>query len=132
MLFYPELRSVMAATPNYSGVFMRGSGGQYSAHYDSVYHASAEVGQLQGDTIRNIWFSHNSGSNVYSLWRGAAYGWSGAAYPFGATEWLPTHWEDHDVQPNVRGFTFDASLITPTDNEIRPVNIAVRYLVRTR
>ena len=73
---YPELVGVIGwNVPNYQGVFLRGYGGQTSYHYGAVGHWSAGLGELQGDTIRNITGDiesvlnrggYHSGSGVYS------------------------------------------------------------------
>lgn len=73
---YPELVGVIGGNvPNYQGVFLRGYGGQTSYHYGAVGHWSAGLGELQGDTIRNVIGDiesvlnrggYHSGSGVYS------------------------------------------------------------------
>lgn len=42
-------------TPDLRGLFLRGHGSHTSTHYGTVTHKSAELGQVQGDAIREIW-----------------------------------------------------------------------------
>ena len=52
---YPELVALIGTTvPDYRGIFLRGHGSQVSTHYGTVTHASASLGELQGDAIRNM------------------------------------------------------------------------------
>ena len=115
----------MATTPNYQGMFLRGYGVQQSWHWGGVWHGSGDLGQIQGDAIRNIiasWaYVHSSESSL------------GGAGADGAAQW-------HSLTDAVArlggsysyggGLSFDASRVVPTDFENRPVNMAVRYLVR--
>ena len=91
-------------------MFLRGVGGN-----------SAGIGQIQGDAIRNIygeldWNANSSmGSGVFSL-KGSDYG--------AASNSPGPNFPDSVI--------FDASKIVPTANENRPVNKAVRYLIRAQ
>jgi hypothetical protein len=107
--------------PDLQGMFLRGQGGQASTHYGAVTHQSAALGQVQGDAIRNI---SGSWGHVYAH---NPFGLSGAVY------------SQQSGQPSVNAgvnpwgtpqFFFNAARVVPTDNENRPVNIAVRYLIR--
>ena len=52
---YPELVALVGScVPDYRGIFLRGYGSQVSSHYGTVTHASAGLGVLQGDAIREI------------------------------------------------------------------------------
>ena len=69
---YPELVALIGwNVPNYQGVFLRGYGGQTSYHYGAVGHWSAGLGELQGDTIRNITGDIESVLNRGGYHRGA-------------------------------------------------------------
>ena len=53
---YPELFALVGGhTPDLRGLFLRGHGSHTSTHYGTVTHKSAELGQVQGDAIREIW-----------------------------------------------------------------------------
>ena len=127
---YPELVGVIGwNVPNYQGVFLRGYGGQTSYHYGAVGHWSAGLGELQGDTIRNITGDiesvlnrggYHSGSGVYSGFV------SGVDYLF------TTELGGGEGSEFIGRVHFDASRVAPVAQEIRPVNRAVRYLIRAR
>lgn len=113
---YPELAAVVGANvPNYQGIFLRGYGSQVSAHYGTVTHSSATLGELQGDTIRNITGTVGvTGPYVTG---------SGAFYSAGAGLW--------GGQTMGTNYTYiDVSRVVPTAVENRPVNKAVRYLMK--
>ena len=127
---YPELVALIGwNVPNYQGVFLRGYGGQTSYHYGAVGHWSAGLGELQGDTIRNITGDiesvlnrggYHSGSGVYSGFV------SGVDYLF------TTELGGDEGSEFIGRVHFDASRVAPVAQEIRPVNRAVRYLIRAR
>ena len=127
---YPELVGVIGWNiPNYQGVFLRGYGGQTSYHYGAVGHWSAGLGELQGDTIRNITGDiesvlnrggYHSGSGVYSGFV------SGVDYLF------TTELGGGEGSEFIGRVHFDASRVAPVAQEIRPANRAVRYLIRAR
>ena len=123
---YPELVGVVGwNVPNYQGVFLRGYGGQTSYHYGAVGHWSARLGELQGDGIREIW-----GELSYlPRSRDGEVGQSGslAFWNEGRNQWM----NDAGKAPS-GAMNFYASRSTPVVGEIRPVNRAVRYLIRAR
>ena len=92
-------------------------------HYGTVTHSSAALGQLQGDGIRTIW-----GTFVGGDWSGHDNqgGSSGAFWPAGNAGVQ----EGDDY--NQICYSFDVSRVTPVVGEVRPVNRAVRYLIRAR
>jgi hypothetical protein len=108
--------------PDYRGIFLRGFGSQVSNHYGNVSHISATLGELQGDSIRNI-----TGSFVADV-VSPYYGNHG----YGAfRDDGPIGYGDDTPQPNeLRQYSFDASRVVPVAIENRPVNIAVRYMMR--
>ena len=123
---YPELAGLIGwNVPNYQGVFLRGYGGQTSYHYGAVGHWSAGLGELQGDGIREIW-----GELSYlPRSRDGEVGQSGslAFWNEGRNQWM----NDAGKAPS-GAMNFYASRSTPVVGEVRPVNRAVRYLIRAR
>ena len=119
---YPELFAVLGGqVPDLRGVFLRGYGAQTSSHYGSVVHQSGELGMVQGDAIRNITGSSGDSPNSGAYYYGALAGGAGGARKFAGE--------------GLRGrsaINFDASRVVPTAEENRPVNTAVRFLVRAR
>ena len=121
---YPELVGVIGSrVPDYRGIFLRGQGSQTSTHYGTVTHSSAALGQLQGDGIRTIW-----GTFVGGDWSGHNNqgGSSGAFWPSGNAGV-----QEGNRYDQIR-YSFDVSRVTPVVGEVRPVNRAVRYLIRAR
>ena len=118
---YPELVALIGTTvPDYRGIFLRGHGSQVSTHYGNVTHASANLGELQGDAIRNM-----QGRVVANPARRG----SSPAGPFVDSG---EGWNNHTDTGSSGTSWFDASRATPTAAEIRPVNRSVRYLIRAR
>ncbi|MBP2629480.1 MAG: hypothetical protein H6Q70_108 [Firmicutes bacterium] len=122
---YPKLTVLMSYTPNYSGVFLRGYGSQNSYHYGTILHLSGNLGELQGDSIRNI-----TGSiEMPEMYPDHSSGSSGAFY-----QYLYDTARTYRVNGSGYGAVtyFDTSRIVPTSNENRPVNKAVRYLIKAK
>lgn len=122
---YPELAALIGwNVPNYQGVFLRGYGGQTSYHYGAVGHWSAGLGELQGDGIREISASFSTGGQ---------HGIGGASGSFGVTGGQGYDWKYGGTGNTYwGGIDFYASRVTPVVGEVRPVNRAVRYLIRAR
>lgn len=122
---YPELFAVMGGNvPDLRGLFLRGHGAQTSTHYGTVSHQSGALGAIQGDTIRDLANVGTidglitigpSASGAFSVSRSV---WGGHSWGGGAD--------------NITSFALNLSKAVPTSNEIRPVNMAVRYLIRAR
>lgn len=106
---YPELSAVVGGqVPDLRGLFLRGHGGN-----------SAALGVRQGDAIRNI-------TGNFSVHHGMVGGGSDVFRP---------QFPGNAVANSGGGFgyyslIFDASSVVPTAEENRPVNQAVRYLIR--
>ena len=96
-----------------------------STHYGTVTHKSAELGQVQGDALREIW-----GSFPELIAPGWGTSTQGAMY-YGSP-WASGVHRSEGSDWSKRGANFYASRVTPVDGEIRPVNQAVRYLIRAR
>ena len=125
---YPELVALIGTTvPDYRGIFLRGHGSQVSTHYGTVTHASAGLGELQGDAIRPI-----TGHIIDAVAGGKDGHWgsTGGAFYGGSTTVDGADPSRHG--PDYWNIYFDASRVTPVADEIRPVNRSVRYLIRAR
>ena len=107
---YSELFALMGGkTPDYTGLFLRGVGGN-----------SAALGVQQGDAIRNI--TGEFGAKAVGMWRTETSGVFATSGTGGGS---------HDSNGwGTQNFQFDASRVVPTAEENRPVNQAVRYLIR--
>ena len=104
---YPELFAIMGGqVPDLRGLFLRGHGGN-----------SAALGVQQGDAIRNI--TAHFCCTVQGSGDGAF-----RALTFGGAYMGGNETGGH--------IYFDASDVVPTAEESRPVNQAVRYLIRAR
>ncbi len=121
---YPELRSVVGPNvPDLRGLFLRGYGSQSHTQNNgsikgntATTHASDYLGFIQGDSIREI---EGASREIQ--------GNSGAIFNSGGGG------QFHYLSCCTGATTiFRASRVTPVTNEIRPVNMAVRYLIRAR
>ena len=123
---YPELAALIeGSVPNYRGIFLRGHGPQTSTYYGAMAHGSAGIDQLQGNRIWKIW-----GELSYlPRNRDGEVGQSGslAFWNEGRNQWM----NDAGKAPS-GAMNFYASRSTPVVGEVRPVNRAVRYLIRAR
>ena len=124
---YPELVALVGTrVPDYQGIFLRGHGSQTSTHYGTVAHTSAGLGQLQGDAIREMKgeavMAGGTGNGLYS-------GVLNSVHYDTEIAWLTSSGK---TQVQFRRLQFIASKALPVANENRPVNRAVRYLIRAR
>ena len=125
--------------PDLRGLFLRGYGSQDHAQNNgstvgvtNTTHASGELGQVQGDAMREVWGTMGNhplkvGSKSHldpSLEQR-----SGALYREYTWKQSFTDQAGKDVGVS---FGFNSSRINPTAQEVRPANQAVRYLVRAR
>lgn len=124
---YPELVAVIGTNvPDYRGIFLRGYGSQASTHYGTVTHTSAGLGLLQGDAIREMKgeavMAGGTGNRLYS-------GVLNSVHYDTEIAWLTSSGK---TQVQFRRLQFVASKALPVANENRPVNRAVRYLIRAK
>ena len=109
---YPELFAIVGGqTPDLRGLFLRGHGGN-----------SAALGVRQGDAMRQL---TGTISSRYFLFEGG----SGSFSRSGGYGRLFANNSEGDIASDI---VFDNSRQTPTADENRPVNQAVRYLIRAR
>lgn len=106
-----------AKVPDFRGLFLRGQGGN-----------AASLGVQQGDAIRNIVGHVNFlGRNDTGF---QSFSGSGAFDVSTSGRYFPPTGNVHEWGNLLHGFTFDISRVVPTAEENRPVNRAVRYLIR--
>ncbi len=125
---YPKLAALMSNVPDYQGVFLRGYGSQVYSQLNgskngitSTTYSSGILGETQGDSIRNISAYFEAIGNYWTYGGAIA---SVNLYGTGS-EGGANHYRDSQ-------FIFDTSVIVPTSNENRPINIAVRYLIKAK
>lgn len=124
---YPELFAVLGNwVPDLRGLFLRGYGSQTYAQNNgstvgitSTMHSSGALGQVQGDGTRNV--TGTIGPSIDAGSSGIVYrnGQSGYMLPSAAHYAAAFH-------------HIDISRVVPVANENRPVNTAVRYLIRAK
>lgn len=112
--------------PDLRGLFLRGYGSQAHAQNNgttvgitSTLHTSGALGQVQGDAVRNV-------TGVVQSRIETGYEISGAFFPGNKA------WGLEGAGTNSGSAYFEISRVAPTAPENRPVNVAVRYLVRAR
>jgi hypothetical protein len=123
---YPELAAIYGTNiPDYRGMFLRGYGSTTINYgtYGAIAHTSGAVGEVQGTAIRNItgstWGLNTSDTNALnSVYTGAFY--------------VKAYGYLNNTGRGVSGMVvgFDPSRVVPTAEENRPVNKAVRYLIK--
>jgi len=131
---YPELAALMGArVPDLRGLFLRGFGNQSHTKNNgstvgntATLHQSGVLGQIQGDTIRNI---EGLMSNIQLVNKQIFHGVTGVFSKIDKGT--------SNTYTGTEGYVdiyFNASNVVPTTSgvnaENRPVNMAVRYLIR--
>ena len=109
--------------PDLRGLFLRGHGSLTHSQNNgslvgitSTTHSAGALGQVQGDAIRNI-----------------TGGFAGRATGMGGAFFYKNVSDMYDYGGGyLYNLGFDASRVSPVANEVRPVNMAVRYLIRAR
>lgn len=118
MSVYPELvGKVGPYVPDYRGYFLRGVGGK-----------SAALGQSQGDAMQRITGGIRTasqktdevGENTWGAYYVASTGRGCNVYRTGDNAW------------SYKDTVFDSGRVVRTADETRPMNRAVRYLIRSR
>lgn len=134
---YPDLVSVLGSTsvPNYRGLFMRGYGSCTHSQINgtingtsSTTHTSGELGEVQGDAMRELYGdvpvgSESSATNVTSAISGV--------FGYSSSYTNPGQSASYLSQSCCLPF-FSASRYVPTADENRPVNTAVNYLIKAK
>lgn len=113
--------------PDYRGIFLRGYGTQQSNHFGNVSHSSGALGVTQGDAIRALtgygkfYITTTFGESVKDAINGVFKAVSG----------------DCGNCKNAKGTGGGGTVIemnvansSPTANEMRPVNKAVKYIIK--
>jgi len=114
--------------PDLRGIFLRGLGSQASTHYGIVTHQSGALGQIQGDAIRNV--TGNFGlHDFFGSWQVFQWNSSGA---FASSPSVPGYGvqTNNQLRSGLALLNFNSASVVPTAAENRPVNVAVRYLIR--
>ena len=120
---YPELAAVLGknTVPDYRGVFLRGLGSHTN---NGITHSSGTLGVFQNmafpQTMNGTFYTVNTSGNL----------------PDGPFKEISQH-RDYGLMDNTgygdglcRRVQFDFSTVVPVGNELRPVNIAVRYFIK--
>ena len=119
--------------PDYRGVFLRGYGSVTTNHFGNVVHESNSLGSIQGDAMIQLPTSYfyaalgRIGSDYASESQQNAFSCSGA---FSYISTYNTTMKTGNSDNWGRKYKLDFSGAIPTANEIRPVNIAVRYFIK--
>lgn len=129
---YPILTKIIGTrVPDLRGLFLRGYGAQdikqkngTAVGETTTTHSSGSLGYPQGDGLRRL---TGQTTNI-----GAVYGndSSGAMSSTTAFYYANDYGGARD-DPGV-SIQFDSALVAPTTNEVRPANMAVRFLIRAR
>ena len=125
--------------PDLRGLFLRGYGSQThfqnngsSVGITSTTHSSGLLNEVQGDTIRDIIGTMKSGNHM--RYTGPQYGGAFTSRSARANAGFSGDFGSMFPGDPVDGSDpfFSAARVVPTSTENRPVNMAVRYLIRAR
>ena len=156
---YPKLAKLMSAVPDYRGVFLRGLGSQlFSDSFGTITHSSAALNMIQGDSSRTIsgslgdpgivggWNGYNYDTNPFYF---GSQGYRGnvglffdstyATYRYTLSGSKDTEYtlNEQTTSLSARGvynveMNYDISRTVPTSNEFRPINKAIRYMIKAK
>ena len=113
---YPELFAVIGGkVPDYRGLFLRGQGG-----------ASDALGTVQNYAMPD---SYGKGWFVGSLFKSPSSSADGKVFSAGNGTYIDGGGGGKTL---ITTFRFNLAGDTPTANEVRPINTAVRYFIRAR
>ena len=132
---YSELSAVLGKTtvPDYRGVFLRGLGTRKTTHFGNVLHSSGNLGEIQGDAMMQLPKSSfhaalgRIGSDFASEQQQSAFSCTGA---FSYSSTYDTSMKVGNSDNWGRKYVLDFSRAIPVANELRPINIAVRYFIK--
>ena len=132
---YSELSAVLGKTtvPDYRGVFLRGLGTRETTHFGNVLHSSGNLGEIQGDAMIQLPKSSfyaalgRIGSEFASEQQQSAFSCTGA---FSYVSTYDTSMKVGNSDNWGRKYVLDFSRAIPVANELRPINIAVRYFIK--
>jgi len=142
---YEEIRSIYGNNlPDYRGVFLRGHGQRSGTvewsdvsgnlRNSTTTYTSGAVGELQYDAIRRITGSIiNKTEAYYEFFADYAKSQNGAVYlgNFGNYYGIDDS-TSSGAKWSYDAFYFDSSRVVPYANENRPINVAVRYIVKVK
>ena len=118
----------MSHTPDYRGMFLRGLGSQSYSQLNgskngvtSTVYSSGDIGDIQGDAIRNITGKMAMGHLDFYDTDGIFTHKYGPLANYGVS-----------IPARVVEVYFDAASVVPIANENRPINKAVRYLIKAK
>lgn len=130
---YPELFNVIGYKYGGSGNTFYLPNFKNNGWFVRSYTSSNAVGNTQIDTIRNI--TGNIGGTVMSYFKSQnASGTPDRVGAFTKTKFVNNSWTGQSQGNGVQmtSLIFDASDSVPTSNENRPVNIAMRVLIKVK
>jgi len=156
---YEQIRQIYGENlPDYRGVFLRGYGSithtqnwtdvDNNSQSSTTTHTSSEVGVIQADTMRLIYGSFNSMghppwdvvtqgafSDASHMGKGSRDGYETNVYaPNSTTTTIGAIRSLKNGKGFLSGWSYwlNSSRIAPSSNEVRPINVAVRYIIKVK